>query len=315
MMFRSSSSSSSSFALTWVLLLAVSDHETTAFAPTRAVKKKNCQSSSNNSNSNSNSARHALPDLALALPPIQPLQGAGAAVQQAIQGAQSAYTYCLNAYQIPTQMATFGAFSATGDAIAQNVQLAQEDENENNDENKSQQASSSSSSSSSTTSSTTTTTTLEYDPARTFRFLLKGLGGGVVWNFWYNVVADPLSLQCLQQLGVQAGSEWEQPARVATSIVLEQFVACPVAYACWDIPVPALLSGQATSWKDIPNQVRAKLAPLLIANAKVWTPVNIVTYSLPAEWRLLFVSVCELLWQSVNSQITNHQGEELEALH
>jgi len=51
--------------------------------------------------------------------------------------------------------------------------------------------------------------------------------------------------------------------------------------------------------------LQQKLGPLLLANAKVWTPVNVVTYSLPPEWRLLFVSAMELLWQSVNSRITS----------
>eukprot|EP00977_Amphora_coffeiformis_P029814 scaffold42938_cov267-Amphora_coffeaeformis.AAC.1 len=89
-------------------------------------------------------------------------------------------------------------------------------------------------------------------------------------------------------------------------------VAAPLAYAFWDIPVPALLSGQSTTPQEVGREIKGKLGTLLWANAKVWTPVNVVTYSLPAEWRLLFVSAMELLWQVVNSQITSQSAADLE---
>ena len=94
---------------------------------------------------------------------------------------------------------------------------------------------------------------------------------------------------------------------------LEQMVVCPIAYAAWDIPFPALLRGSSPS--QIPDEIRRKLGPLLWANAKVWTPVNVITYNLPSEWRLLFCSVMDLVWQSVNSRITSEdiivvEGEE-----
>lgn len=185
------------------------------------------------------------------------------------------YSYCLEAYQLPTQMATFGAFSATGDAIAQQVEAGGEayDKQER-----------------------------EYDPTRTFHYLLKGLGGGIIWSSWYSV-ADPLALGLTRAVGTP--EMLEPAARVAAAIFLEQMVACPVAYALWDVPVPALLRGAPV--RSIPGEVRAKLGPLLLANAKVWTPVNVVTYNLPPEWRLPFCSVMDLLWQSVNSRITSKE--------
>ena len=251
---------------------------------------------SRGSSGSSSTARHAL------------------AVDAAVQGfsqfsntASAAYAYCLQAYQIPTQMATFGAFSATGDAIAQNVAALTTTE----DDDAAQNAASEDSSSTS------------YDPERTFRYLLKGLGGGIMWSFWYGTI-DPWALQLAQaslasldHLGVMTvGADdyeaLEQPARIVSAIVLEQFVASPLAYTFWDIPVPAMLSGQSTTPQEVVREIRHKLGTLLWANAKVWTPVNVVTYSLPAEWRLLFVSAMELMWQVVNSQITSQPAEDAE---
>jgi len=200
---------------------------------------------------------------------------------------QSTYTYCLEAYQLPTQMATFGLFSASGDAIAQ--QLDSSDDNADEE--------------TATTESSSSPAKQEYDVTRTFHYLLKGLGGGIMWSYWYSI-ADPCALQLTQALGgVPEG--WEHAAKVAAAMFLEQMVCCPIAYAMWDIPFPALLRGSSPS--QIPNEIRGKLGPLLLANAKVWTPVNVITYSLPSEWRLLFCSVMELVWQSVNSLITSEE--------
>jgi len=203
---------------------------------------------------------------------------------------QSTYMYCLEAYQLPTQMATFGLFSASGDAIAQQLDTTDGDDEE----------------------SATQSPKQEYDVIRTFHYLLKGLGGGILWSYWYSV-ADPCALQLTQALGGVPAGAWEHAARVAAAIFLEQMVWCPIVYAAWDIPVPALLKGSPP--RQIPDQVRSKLGPLLWANAKVWTPVNVITYNLPSEWRLLFCSVMDLVWQSVNSRITSQdivvvEGEE-----
>lgn len=89
----------------------------------------------------------------------------------------------------------------------------------------------------------------------------------------------------------------------ALCVSLEQFVACPIIYTLWDIPLPARVGG--TPNRAIPKVVRSKLGPLLVANAKVWTPVNAITYNLPLEFRLLFISFVEIFWQSWNAKITS----------
>jgi hypothetical protein len=146
-----------------------------------------------------------------------------------------------------------------------------------------------------------------YNPTRTFHYTLKGLGGGVMWTIWYET-ADIWSLDLTHQLfggGVPEDSNVEKAAQVSISIVLEQMLVCPLMYAFWDIPVPALLSGSPL--RTIPYQVQSKLGDLLIANAKLWTPVNIVVYSLPLEFRLLLSSMADVVWQSINSSIATRE--------
>jgi hypothetical protein len=84
---------------------------------------------------------------------------------------------------------------------------------------------------------------------------------------------------------------------------MEQFIACPVLYTFWDIPITSLLRG--SPMRQIPAQIDEKLGPLLIANAKVWTIVNIITYNIPLELRVLYTSIADIIWQTINASITS----------
>lgn len=190
-------------------------------------------------------------------------------VSSLVQEAPQIYNYCLHDFPLVTQMTTAGVFSTIGDILAQ-AKAKWDDPSK------------------------------EYNPTRTQHYFLKGLGGGIMWSEWYGMsdiwstaVTDALSL----------------PNTAAThtisSILLEQFLVCPIFYALWDIPVVAWLAGSPL--RTMPLQVESKLPDMLVANAKVWTPVNVVTYNLPVEYRVLFTSVADILWQSVNSAITTRE--------
>jgi hypothetical protein len=105
-------------------------------------------------------------------------------------------------------------------------------------------------------------------------YFAKGIGGGIIWACWFDI-ADTWSINLTndvlsERLGIQEPSfAVEQTTRTAISILLEQFLVCPLLYTFWDIPLPALLRGSPP--RQIPAQIRNKLIPLLIANAKVWT--------------------------------------------
>jgi Mpv17 / PMP22 family len=183
-----------------------------------------------------------------------------------------------------------------------------------------------------------------YDIQRTMTFFLKGLGGGCMWSVWFHF-SDPISLdmteqlfRCLPNINSEvtfavrngeidvstaasitlsamipsdfgsiliSGRDLQHIIRVFLCIVLEQCFVSPLFFTIWDIPIPALLSG--SPMRQIPAQIQAKLLPLLIANAKVWTPANVITYNLQPEHRVLFASMTDVLWQTILSQITSNE--------
>jgi protein Mpv17 len=183
----------------------------------------------------------------------------------------------LDNFYFPTQSATGGIFSSVGDVIAQTTSSG-------NDK--------------------------KYDPRRTLNYFLKGLGGGIMWACWFQF-ADNWSLDLTRKVLLdrfaleEPSPNIERATRTAISIILEQFLVCPVFYAFWDIPVPALLSG--SPMRQIPSQIESKLGPLLVENAKVWTPLNLITYNIPLEFRILFTSCADILWQSINAGITSQE--------
>jgi hypothetical protein len=158
----------------------------------------------------------------------------------------SSYTYCLDNYYFQTQSATGALFSSMGDAIAQATERKSADESRD----------------------------YSYDFRRGMIYFTKGIGGGIMWACWFDI-ADTWSIKLTndvlsERLGIQEPSfAVEQTTRTAISILLEQFLVCPLFYTFWDIPLPALLRGSPP--RQIPAQIQNKLIPLLIANAKVWT--------------------------------------------
>lgn len=232
----------------------------------------------------------------------------------------SSYTYCLDNFYFATQSATGGIFSTIGDIVAQTTS-----------------SSSPSSSSESDDSAKEVGNSIgikNYDPKRTFRYFLKGLGGGIIWTIWFDF-ADCWSHDLTRQILAASGYDtflstssttattlldsneggifgsvvslpsfdMEQIVRTLVCIVLEQFLVCPIIYSMWDIPLPALLRGLPAH--KVPNQIRQQLGPLLTANAKVWTFVNVIIYNAPLEFQLLISNMADVVWQSINVAITS----------
>lgn len=223
---------------------------------------------------------------------------------------RDAYAHCLQYYSLPTQMCTAGLFAGIGDTLAQHLSAR----------------GGSSSSSSSTFSGSADSKKTTHDAWRTVHFVLKGLGGGFLWSTWF-LVSDPISLVVTESLVgsipppppphimedalqyyyyyYNYPSLFHHATKVAVCVALEQCVVSPTFFVLWDIPVPALLSG--SPWRQVPAHIRSKIGPMWMANAKVWTPANIVTYSLPSEYRVLFASMTDLIWQAVCSQIVTSE--------
>jgi len=112
------------------------------------------------------------------------------------------YNTLLSAYPLPTQMVTASILAGVGDLIAQ-LQLPQEPQQQstsydNNDNRLTLQLPSFLSSRHYRRGRFMRTTQKQVDLERSRRFMLKGLGGGIIWSFWFGI-ADDWSNALLQQ--------------------------------------------------------------------------------------------------------------------
>uniref|UniRef100_A0A7S4AYH8 Uncharacterized protein n=1 Tax=Chrysotila carterae TaxID=13221 RepID=A0A7S4AYH8_CHRCT len=131
----------------------------------------------------------------------------------------------------------------------------------------------------------------EVDLQRLSKFVLTGLGSGVLWATYYDFADELMS------------PIDDMTSRLVSSILVEQFLWCPLVYSAYLIPCKVLLDGGTPA--DVVSQVREKLGSLLLANAKVWTPANIIIYSTPLEWRLLCSNCVDLIWSAVCSNLVS----------
>ncbi len=224
----------------------------------------------------------------------------------------STYTYCLKYHYFPTQSITNAILTVVGDGLAQT-----------HEENQ-RQADRDRSSSSFVPKDINFNF---YDPKRGLVYFFKGLGSGIMWAWWFDF-AEVWSMDLTQSV-LGGGNAFQQPqeaiefasstvtssddflsaqgqsVRTGINIFLEQFLVCPILFSVWDIPVTSLMRGSPVG--RLPDQIRQKLFPLLAANAKVWTLVNIVTYNIPLEYRLLFTSAASIVSETINSGITSKQ--------
>eukprot|EP00536_Pseudo-nitzschia_multiseries_P002220 jgi/Psemu1/235504/estExt_Genewise1.C_290120 len=249
----------------------------------------------------------------------------------------STYNYCLKYHYYPTQSVTNAVITVVGDGIAQTVEAVGSNSKEhslgsNNDGNYSYdpkrglvyffkglgsgivwaswfdfaevwsvELTQSVLSLSDTdvlgfatdaTTTTTTTTTAAAAAATTvgFEYASEYASGTTSGSELASAITTVLSLRV-------------RAVRTAINIALEQFLVCPLVFSLWDIPFTAVLRGSTP--RQIPNQIREKLPPLFVANAKVWTGVNLVTYNIPLEYRLLFTSAASIVSEAINAGITS----------
>jgi hypothetical protein len=156
-----------------------------------------------------------------------------------------------------------------------------------------------------------------YDPKRGLVYFFKGLGSGIMWAWWFDM-AEVWSMELTQSTLSFGSSSFQQSTeavdllsvqaqtiRTTINILMEQFLVCPLLFSLWDVPVTSLMRGSPMG--QVPAQIHDKLLPLLVANAKVWTLVNVVTYNIPLEYRLLFTSAASIVSESINSGITSKE--------
>lgn len=203
--------------------------------------------------------------------PLSSTQPSSDAFQKYIKAAQllpAAYSHCLTHHHLATECVTAGCMAGIGDYLAQRKSAK------------------------------------SWSPKRSLHFVLKGFGEGIMWSIWYHKADRWVSL--LTQTALTGGflaPSMEAVYRTVLSVVLDLMIACPLIYGLWDIPFPALLSG--TPLRMIPRQIKSKLGEMMLASFKLWTPVNILIYNSPLQYRVLLMSTADVFWQSIVSSIVS----------
>jgi len=193
------------------------------------------------------------------------------------------YCLCLQDYPLPTQAITASFMAGAGDILAQISSSFTSSSTaigfNASSRQKVQPLLFSVLFSSSTTLPTLPTlpsiSTAPLDFTRLQRFMLKGLGGGLLWSFWFST-SDRLVAGILEQLqwlptSSSATLVVVDVVRTAAFILLEQFLWCPIVFSLWEIPVPYLLASSEEKQRLGPmsEQIQTKLPRLLVDNAKV----------------------------------------------
>jgi len=224
----------------------------------------------------------------------------------------STYAYCLKYHYFPTQSMTNAILTVVGDGVAQFQDASRDEETDNDNDNHKINDH--------TTNTKSDINRNYYDPKRGLVYFFKGLGSGIMWAWWFDM-AEVWSMEFTQS-ALSFGSSSSsalfelqsttdvlsvpgQTIRTAINILMEQFLVCPLLFSLWDVPVTSLMRGSPMG--QVPAQIHDKLLPLLVANAKVWTLVNVVTYNIPLEYRLLFTSAASIVSESINSGITSKE--------
>jgi len=196
------------------------------------------------------------------------------------------YAYAFTNHYLATQAATMSIFSGMGDSLAQITTGKRKG-------------------------------TIGHDWKRTKRFMLEGIVSGIIWTTWYQIneswsssITTAAASSLSKSMPLQSLLRTKMILHTVSSVLMEQFIASPIIFALWDIPVLSFLSG--TRIRKIPNAVRKKLIPLLISNAKLWTPVNVLIYNVPVKWRVVALSCADMVWIAILSASmtsSSHEGE------
>ncbi len=244
-------------------------------------------------------------------------------VTSSAQAIGNAYSSALIEYPIVTKGCTGFTLCGMGDIIAQiRGYQAMKDT-----------AAGGTTTSSSSNDSSPSQSSFKIDYLRLARFATKGIVGTLIWSTWYdlsdNVYNDENISRILSGLGVNLDMDATSSSsssssssvqktnifRIIMLMITEQFIACPIIYGLWEIPVATIFNGGLTyaSVSKIPYELKDKLRPMLIDNFKIWTPANIFIYSTPVEYRALMANFGDILWQSIVSDFAANCGAVVES--
>ena len=187
------------------------------------------------------------------------------------------FDYCLEHYQLATESTLSACLAVIGDTAAQLKTMYSVKKNSSNQAQGDEEAAG-------------------IDWKRTNAFFVKGAVAGVLWSRWYAFI-DPIGIGMAQNLA--PSEEWIESVRIVLSVCMDLFLFSPLLFCAWDLPFPMLARGDPID--SIPRKVRAKIAPILVDNTKVWMIPNLVIYSLPMQYRVVVTSCIDACWQMILS--------------
>lgn len=155
---------------------------------------------------------------------------------------------------------------------------------------------------------------------RLLKFSIKGVFGTSVWEVWFDYSEKLLDRRNVHRLlkiaSMKNGSGGssiaisrmaEKSTQVFLMILLEQFIASPLYFGLFELPISTILNGAPLS--RIPHEIEEKLVSMLYANFQVWTPANVVVYSAPLKYRTVICNIFNIFWQIIVSNFAADCGE------
>ena len=135
-----------------------------------------------------------------------------------------------------------------------------------------------------------------------------------MWVFWYDKLDYFLDqnkeFNFFKLFGI-ATDQLIQPylgfIKTILSILIEQFLWCPIVFGFFEIPVSTLLNGGGL--RSVKKEVDSKLGSLLLSNAKIWTFANLIIYGIvPVDYRPIISNFVDVIWQSIVSSVSADCG-------
>lgn len=127
----------------------------------------------------------------------------------------------------------------------------------------------------------------EIDASRTLRSLTAGMiGHGPLSHVWYNWAESFFTDTC------HLTQWWSLFPKVA----LDQTLWGPIWNNCYILLLGIM---QLTNPKTIVEEMKQTTIPLIVAGLKLWPLAHCVTYSLPVDYRLVWVDLVEIIWVTI----------------
>jgi hypothetical protein len=155
---------------------------------------------------------------------------------------------------------------------------------------------------------------------RLLKFSIKGVFGTSIWEVWFDYSEKLLDRKNVNRLlkvagmkdrpgggGIAISRMASKSTQVFLLILLEQFIASPIYFGMFELPISTILNGAPLS--RIPHEIEEKLVTMLYANFKVWTPANVVVYSAPLKYRTVICNIFNVFWQIIVSNFAADCGE------